>query len=112
MSSLLVHNVRDSDLIAVPRVGDCRRFFDLDAFGLPPIGSDRFRVKCSLNDRPANGRKVRVVPRVRDCFGLFNFDAFCLSPIDRPSLRLMSKPNGLLANQRARRFLAAQLTLV
>jgi len=38
----LVHNTRNSDLIGSARVGNCRRFFDLDAFGLPAIGSGRF----------------------------------------------------------------------
>jgi hypothetical protein len=34
-------------LIGIARVGDYRRFFNLDAFGLPAIGSDRFYVKRS-----------------------------------------------------------------
>jgi len=46
-NSLLVYDTWNSDLIGIARVGDYRRFFNLDAFGLPAIGSDRFYVNRS-----------------------------------------------------------------
>jgi hypothetical protein len=37
MSSLIVNDAGDTELMLVARVGDCLRFFNLDAFGLAPI---------------------------------------------------------------------------
>jgi hypothetical protein len=69
MSSLLVHSTGDTSPIRLVRVSNCRRFFNLDAFGL---SMEPFRVAC--------------LSHARDCFGFFNFDAFGRPPIDGTSL--------------------------
>jgi hypothetical protein len=52
----LVRSTGDTSPVWVVRVSNCRRFFNLDAFGLSPLGSDHFRAECSLG---AIGRRVR-----------------------------------------------------
>jgi len=37
MGSLSMHSTGDNSPIRLVRVSDCRRFFNLDAFGLSPI---------------------------------------------------------------------------
>jgi hypothetical protein len=37
MSSLIVNDTGDTELMLVARVRDCLRFFNLDAIGLTPI---------------------------------------------------------------------------
>jgi len=85
----------DSAPLCFARVGDCCRFLDLDAFDV------------ALDEADLGWCERR---RIRDCFDLFNLAAFCPWPIDRPSLGLTSRSNGRLANQRALRLLAANLT--
>jgi len=44
MSSLIVNDTGDTELILVARVRDCLRFFSLDAFGARPVDT-RMRLR-------------------------------------------------------------------